>query len=109
MLNKIEAFLCRMRCKAFFALNNIAKYDSDTDIPLFKTEKYPSAVKELSEFDKDLTCFLNKIRFRKRKNIFQKKLSMDNGELKKVKKIFVMGDKTKKLYDMSPRVYRQSN
>lgn len=39
---------------------------------------------------------LNKISFRKRKNIFQKKLSTDIGELKKVKKIFVMGDKTKK-------------
>lgn len=43
-----------MRWKAFFALNNIANNGIDTDIALFKTEKYPAstAVKELLEFEK---------------------------------------------------------
>lgn len=69
----------------FFALNNIAKKKNRKKIailiyPCLKLINTPiPAMKEMSEFDKNLIGILNKIRFRKR-NIFLKKLSMDIGE-----------------------------
>lgn len=68
----------------------LPKNNSDIGILLFKTEKYLPAVKEQSEFEKDPIGILNEIRFRKSKNIIQKKLSTYIGQLIKVKKIFLL-------------------
>lgn len=66
LLNKIETFFARLRWKALFALQKFENSDEDTEIPLFKTRKYPPAVKEVPEFGKDLISILDIIKFRKK-------------------------------------------
>lgn len=54
LLNKIESFIDRMRWKALFTLNKYIRIHEVDGVYHLGTKKYPSAVKELSGFEKDL-------------------------------------------------------
>ena len=52
--------------------------------------------------EKDLLHFINSIKFRYQKNIFQQKLKADINEIKKSTDVFVFADETSNIYKMTP-------
>lgn len=60
----------------------------------FKTRIYPPVVDELSGFEEDMIGILNIIQFKKSKNVFQKELSVKVDEMKRTRKILIMGNRT---------------
>lgn len=77
LIEKTEHLCKRMRWKAFFFLNPNAE-GSRIETFGFSSRKSPPQVHAMLNFEKRLLSMIEKIKFRKVKYEFQKKLSVDN-------------------------------
>lgn len=72
-----------------------------------KSDKCPPPVKELIKFEEDLFNLVNKIKFRKSNNNFQRKLKSDIKNIKNSSKTLTPADKTSNLYRLTNTKYNQ--
>lgn len=65
-----------MRWKALFSLYKYVRGKENIKKKIkFKTRRYPPAIQELADFEKDMLSAIDKIRSRKIKSNYQKQLS----------------------------------
>ena len=116
LINKIEAVIKRMRWKALFlentSENKEEKHEEEEGEKEFpetyglKTTNTPPQIQELADFEKDLIGLIQKLRFKKDTNEFQKRIKAD---IKKIEseKVFVPADKTSNMYKVDKEDYEK--
>lgn len=77
LLHKTEEFLAGMRWKSLFFLHKYIRGKENMEKIQFTIRRYPPTIEELPEFEKDMLGVIDKIKFRKIKNNFQKQLSTE--------------------------------
>ena len=102
LIEKVENVIQRMRWKAHFFLNGNNAEEIRKETFGFKSRHHPPQPTELEMLEKDLLHFINSIKFRYQKNIFQQKLKADINEIKKSTDVFVFADETSNIYKMTP-------
>ena len=90
-MDKIDQVIKRMRWKDFFYTN---KSEETQEIYGFKSLNCPHKIKEMVPFEKDLWNLVDKLKFRKIKSNFQRKLHEDIRVIKRSNKVLVLADKT---------------
>ena len=106
LIDKVEAVIKRMRWKLFlyYETNN---NDNNNNEPLqenfgFKSRNTPPPQAELEYFENDLFDMISSIKFRNRKDEFQKTLKDDIRKINASEKAFIFADKTTNIYELSP-------
>ena len=79
LISKVEKFIKSMRWKALQFLGKLESTNKETFG--FRSRKYPPAVEELTNFEKDLMLMIKNIQFRHIKSTFQEQLREDIQEL----------------------------
>ena len=106
MISKTENFIQRLRWKAFYFLEPNQEKTPFRNFG-FKTEKSAPQVKELFEFENELFSIIENFEFSHKKSSFQKQLNEDVKKIYNSKNIFMLGDKTSNVYEVSTENYTQ--
>ena len=117
LINKIEAVIKRMRWKALFlentSENKEEKHEEEEEEEEFpetyglKTTNTPPQIQELADFEKDLIGLIQKLRFKKDTNEFQKQIKADIKKIIESEKVFVPADKTSNMYKVDKEDYEK--
>ena len=105
LMEKIELVIKRIRWKAFFY-----KQGSNKFIPQnygLKTFNCPPKIKDITNFENDLTNLLKTIKFRVTKSSFQQQLTEDIRIIKNTKTTLTFADKTSNLYKVPKEQYEK--
>ena len=100
-------FINRLRWKLFFCNqedNSPYEYKEEN---IFKSRKSAPAHDELKAFENDLFNIIKNIKFTTYKSNFQKKLKHDLNSLLTKNKIILFADKTRNLYQTTPKFYKK--
>ena len=108
LIEKIEAFIKRMRWKAHFYisdLENDTKNDEKEKKKTFgfKTKNTPPVIKELEKFENDLFDIAKNISFKNINNEFQNKLKSDVSKIRNNPNVLVFADKTNNIYELTKK------
>lgn len=106
LTEKIEDVIARIRWKTYFFLNGESNTKEKNNYG-FKSQKTPPRNKLLENFEQDLLDIINKIKFRRITDNFQKKLADEVKEIKNSKQILVRADKTTNIYKIDPTDYEK--
>ena len=117
LIHQTEKLLNRMRWKALFfkkkqeESENESESDDEEEYERktfgFNTANSPPAIKEISDFEKDVWDLVENVRFTKEKTLFQKKMDKDIRDINKSKNVFIKSDKTGNIYETSPDNYKK--
>ena len=112
MIEKVEAFIKRIRWKAYFfeSYNNESSQndqDSSSTNFGFKSQATPPQNKHLNAFENDLYEMVRSIEFRHASNVFQKQLATDIKKINETKSLIISADKTTNKYNMSVDDYNK--
>ena len=105
LMEKIELVIKRMRWKALFY-----EQGNNDNIPEnygLKSLNCPPKVKEMANFENDLTNLLKVIKFRRTKSVFQRKLKEDIKTIKNAKTTLTFADKTSNVYKVPAEQYKK--
>ena len=95
-----------MRWKSQFFIN-----DDSTEMKKqaygFKSKQYPSQIKELDMFEKDLSELVKTVKFRTRNDKFQNEMKDDIKKIKSFLDFFISADKTTNMYELTPKEYKK--
>ena len=69
----------------------------------FKSKQYPSQLKELDMFEKDLFKLVKSFKFRNRNDEFQNEMKDDIKKIKSSLNVFIPTDKTTNMYELTPK------
>ena len=69
----------------------------------FKSKQYPSQLKELDIFEKDLFKLVKSFKFRNRNDEFQNEMKDDIKKIKSSLNVFIPTDKTTNMYELTPK------
>ena len=72
-----------------------------------KPKQYPSQIKELDMFEKDLLELVKSVKFRNRNDKFQNKMKNDINKIKSSLNVFIPADKTTNMYELTPKKYKK--
>ena len=103
LLEQMESFMKRMRCKAIFFNSR-----KDTKIPEnygLKTTKCPEQVKELIQFENDLFQIVKDLKLRNTRSDFQCKMKNDTRSIRGSNKTLTPADKSTNMYRLSKDEY----
>ena len=103
-MEKIELFIKRMRWKAFFYEQGYNKYI--TKNYGLKSLNCPPKIKEMTNFENDLTNLLKSIKFRATKSSFQRELTEDIRTIKNTK-TNLLTFKTSNVYKVNKEQYEK--
>ena len=112
LINKIEAVIKRMRWKAVFldSTDDNTIEEEEDEFPEtygLKTTNTPPPVQEMADFEKDLIDLVQKLKFKKHSNNFQKRIQQDIKLINDSDKLFVPADKTSNMYKVSKEEYEK--
>ena len=103
LIDKIELLVKRMRSKALFFQN-----ESESTFKYgFKTRKCPPQHKDAMEFEDDLQKMISNVQFRRVKNNFQNRLKNDIKSIQSSKKVYIVTDKRRNIYEMQKSNYKK--
>ena len=108
LIEKIEAFIKRMRWKAHFYISDLEN-DTKNDEKVkkktfgFKTKNTPPVIKELEKFENDLFDIAKNISFKNINNEFQNKLKSDVSKIRNNPNVLVFADKTNNIYELTKK------
>ena len=109
LLEKAEAFIRRLRWKAYFydKRNSVENDENDNRNSKFgfKSNHSPPQNKHLKPFEDDLYDVIRSIEFKPVKSQFLKKLKDDVSEIKNSQNMYVFADKTTNIYTMQKEDY----
>ena len=105
LMEKIELVIKRMRWKAFFYDQGNNKYVPENYG--LKSLNCPPKIKEMTNFENDLTNLLKSIKFRATKSSFQRQLSEDIRTIKNTKTTLTFADKTSNVYKVTKEQYEK--
>ena len=112
MIEKVEAFIKRIRWKAyFFELNNNGssqndQYSSSSNFG-FKSQTTPPQNNHLNAFENDMYEMVRSIEFRHSSNEFQTQLATDIKKINETTSLIISADKTTNKYNMSVDDYNK--
>ena len=104
-MEKIELVIKRMRWKAFFYDQGNNKYTPENYG--LKSLNCPPKIKEMKNFENDLTNVLKSIKFRATKSSFQRQLTEDIRTIKNTKTTLTFADKTSNVYKVTKEQYEK--
>lgn len=115
LIEMVESVIKRMRWKALFFLNNYNKGNNSENIPdavanntfKLKSRKCPPQIKEMIEFETDLSKMIENIKFRHTNSNFQKKLTQDLQKIKSMPEALMPADKTTNYYTVTKDDYNK--
>ena len=108
MVEKVESFIRRLRWKAYFFCKDAKRYDNASVNSFgFKSLATPPQNEHLKAFEDDIYEMIRKIEFTNVRNDFQKKLQSDVQSIQSSNKLFVFGDKTTNLYELTGEHYEK--
>ena len=113
LISKIEAVIRRMRWKAMFFERNTEyenvnnKEDEFPETYGLKTTNTPPPIEEMANFEKDLIGLVQKIKFKRYTNDFQKRMQRDIKTINNGSKLFVPADKTSNMYKVDKEAYEK--
>ena len=111
LIQKTEEFIGRLRWAAYHFLNPNDKTKTKPAIDTygFRTSATPPQIKELTSFENELYEMISKIEFRDRKYFsqHQNKLLKCVKDIQDSDKIFLLADKTRNIYKVSPELYNK--
>lgn len=105
LIEKTEHLCKRMRWKAFFFLNPDKKPD-EKETYGFRSTKTPPQIPELINMEKKLTDMIKNIKFTKRRDDFQKQLSLDQNKIRSSEKLVIPADKSGNYYLTSTKEHK---
>ena len=73
----------------------------------FKSKHYPSQIKELDMFKKDLPELVQIVKYRNRNDKFQNEMKDDINKIKSSLNVFIPADKTTNMYELTPKEYKK--
>ena len=104
LINKTESVVHRMRWKTYFNLNGENRTNNQKTFGL-PSNKCAPPIKEMKEFEDDLVALISNISFRNVNDPFLNKINQDLKKVNSSKNVFVFADKTKNIYETSPKNY----
>ena len=106
LINKTENVVHRMRWKARFFLYGD---DGSTRNDYFNlpSNKCAPPMKEMKDFEDDLTNLISSVKFRNVNDPFLKQIGKDMTKVNDSKHIFVFADKSTNIYEMPPDQYKK--
>ena len=104
-MEKIELVIKRMRWKSFFYKQGNNKYIPENYG--LKSLNCPPKIKEMTNFENDLTNLLKSIKFRATKSSFQQQLTEDIRTIKNTKTTLTFADKTSNIYKVPKEEYEK--
>jgi len=107
LIDKVEAVIKRMRWKLFWYYESNNNDDNNNTEPQqenfgFKSRNTPPPQTELENFENDLFDMISSIKFRNRKDDFQKTLEDDIRKINASEKALIFADKTTNIYELFP-------
>ena len=106
LIEMTEKLTQRMRWKAYFFLNPDKK-PKQTETFGFKTRNMAPHIKELTNFEQDMTQLIQNIKFKPHNNPLQTKLKQDTNQIKTGNKVLVKADKTTNFYKLDSNDYNK--
>ena len=106
LIDKIESVIKRMRWKAHFFINGDST-ETKKETYGFKSKQYPSQIKELDMFEKDLFELVKSVKFRNSNDEFQNEIKDDINKIKSSSNVFIPADKTTNMYELTPKEYKK--
>ena len=103
LTDKIELVIKRMRWKAFFY--NQEENEVIPETYGLKTLNCPPKIKDMNDFENDLTDLPKKIKFRSTNSKFQDELRKDIKTIKNTKTTLTFADKTSNIYKLKKETY----
>ena len=73
----------------------------------FKSKQYPSQIKELDIFEKDLFELVKTVKFGNRNDKLQNEMKDDINEIKSSSNVFMPADKTTNMLELTPKEYKK--
>ena len=111
LIQKTEEFIGRLRWAAFFYLNPQDKDETKPTVETygFRSSATPPQVKELIPFENELYDMISNVEFTDRKYFtqHQNKLQKCVKSVQESDKIFLLADKTRNIYKVSPELYNK--
>ena len=106
LLEKNEVLIKIMRWKAYFYLNKDSLENTKRDEHYgLRSRRSPPHIPEIKDFENDLVSLIQRNKFKKSFNRFQKLLKNDIRKINSSKDIIVAADKTRNMYKMSHEKY----
>ena len=106
LIDKIESVIKRMRWKAHFFINGDST-ETKKETYGFKSKQYPSQIKELDMFEKDLFELIKSVKFRNSNDEFHNEMKDDINKIKPSSNVFIPADKTTNTYELTPKEYKK--
>ena len=106
MMGQMDKVMDWMRWRAWHVMNPGKEAVLETFG--FRTTKASPAVPELKEFEYDFCNLLKNIKFVKRRNDFQQRMSNDLAKLKEDDKVILCADKTNNMYKIPAGEYMKN-
>ena len=109
LIDKIESVIKRMRWKAHFFLTNTYNANDSVNRETygFKSKHHPGLRKELEMFEKGLFDIASSLKFRNKRDDFQKQLKEDISSINSSSDLLIFADKTNNIYKTSPEQYKK--
>ena len=107
LVEKIEAVIKRMQCKAFYFEQSGTHNNSKNIYYGLTSDKTPPPMKLLELFEKDLFKIVEKIKFRKINCEFQDKLNSNIEGIKSSRKTLTPADTTSNFYKITKQKYEK--
>ena len=101
MLSKLEHFIKRLRCRAFFFDHKNADTIEENEIYGFKSENTPPQHEGLAAFEEKLYAMIKSIKFKQTSSTFQARLANDAKKIRDSPMMLIPADKTTNLYEVS--------
>ena len=106
LISNVESLIKRMRWKTLQSLGKLESKNKDTFG--FRTRNCPPSVEELNDFESDMMALIHNIRFKKVHSESQNMMKRDIATIKESKQIFVLADKSRNVYKVSPTEYKKA-
>ena len=106
LIEMTEKLTQRMRWKAYFFLNPENK-PKQTESFGFKTKNMAPHIKELTNFEQNMTELIQNINIKPHNNQLQTKLKQDTNQIKTDNKVLVKADKTTNFYKLDNNDYNK--
>ena len=106
IIDKIESVIKRMRWKAHFLINGDST-ETKKETDGFKSKQYPSQIKELDVFEKDLLQLVKAVKFRNRNDKFQNQQKDGINKIKSSFNIFKPADKITNMCELTHKEYKK--
>ena len=105
-IDKIETMIKCMRWKSQFFINGDST-ETKKQTYGFKSKQYPSQIKELDMFEKDLFELAKTVKFINKNDKFQNEMKDDINKVKSSLNVFIPADITTNMSELAPKEFKK--